>query len=186
MANSAEFKVLDWKPLTVENVREQFWDKDTGTGKPISYYSPQTFGGVFSMHNGEPMPFSGNPSVFIPDGSLWRTNARTDAKTSIPDWLSSGERGPYLQTTTTPTRKRGSRKPAMSPTLNFFELGGVFQDGEHERGPGFLQICSGPLNVLSEDCLDETNVWIPTHTSAIINSEPNENLTEIDWQDDED
>jgi hypothetical protein len=72
----------------------------------------------------------------------------TKKQSIIKDWLSKSNSGPYTV--------GDSNKNNLS---DFYYLGGTFvYGGEYIKGR--LQICSNPLNVLSEDCLDETNCWV--------------------------
>ena len=79
----------------------------------------------------------------MPDGSLkWEVPDQNSG--IIPNWLTQHVSGPYFAEREQPV---------------FYYLGGQHS----EYGYYWMQICSGPLNVLSEDCMDEVNVWIPEH-----------------------
>jgi len=133
--------------LTVEMVKTQYWK----TGKPIKFYPIQTYGSkdindnpVTNFNeNGDPHELM----VFVLDGTLHHVNRTAGIRELIPDWLSTAT-GPY---------REEDREKSLP---DFYSLGGhyVYANGEIEKSN--LQICSGPLNVLSTDCLDEVNVWV--------------------------
>lgn len=127
------------KPLTVNIVRTNYWDKKEKKGRKILYYMAQTFDG---LTGGDEHPTTKNMSKswFKPDGDL-RQEYRGEV-TIHSDWLSKSRIGPY---------KRGE---GSSPV--FFYLTGTGPDG-----PMCVQICSAPLNILSRDCLDAVHMWIP-------------------------
>ncbi len=147
-----EYKVLNYKKLTVNDIRRNYWDKEKNKGKPIKYYSPQTYGDIFILSEKNPsFPFIAF-SIFIPDGNLHHENAKTGEKEIIKGWLSTSIGGPY------------KKQDIKSRGLNdFYFLGGHSNNGEFI----LLQICSSPLNVISEDCLDEVHCWIKTNKSKI-------------------
>ena len=143
-----EYKVLNYKKLTVNEIRKKYWDKNKKIGKPISYFAVQTYGDVFTMnHANEHPPFFSQPDIFIPDGTLHHYNMKTKKKKIWNDWLTSSTWGPY--------QKSDENKGCLD---DFYYLGGTFvNDSQRE---GLLQICSRPLNVVSEDCMDEVHCWI--------------------------
>ncbi len=113
-------------------------------GKPIRFESFQSFGGKDSKGN--------NPSIsldeklnssFVPDGSLKWKSSKDNYWSVIPNWLLQSDSGPYY----TPVDKSF-----------YYYLGGDHSDYD---GYYWMQICSNPLNALSEDCMDEVNIWIP-------------------------
>ena len=75
---------------------------------------------------------------FVPDGDL--VEERGGTYILHEDWLSSSRSGPY---------KRNEK------SRSFFYLTGKVQNKPYR-----LQICSRPLNVLSEDCLDAIDCWV--------------------------
>lgn len=101
-------------------------------GKAIEFISPQT---------SEPPPDQAITSFFIPDGNLI-IDDRNGQRIIIPEWLKDYTSGPY-------------NKREEGPLLYYLS-------GYHSMfGPGYLmQICSDPLNVLAEDCVDSVYVWI--------------------------
>ena len=139
-------------PLTVEMVRTQYWDATKKIGKPVKFYSMQTYDGKDIDYNPiTTVNENGNPhglEIFILDGTLHHVNKKTGEREIIPNWLSTSTGGPYKE------EDRGKGLPDR------YSLGGyyVYNNGTTEKSK--LQICSGPLNVLSTDCLDEVNVWI--------------------------
>ena len=148
MSQRLEFKPVNYKKLTVNDVRKNYWDKNKKSGKPIKYYSVQTYGDVFVLDENQQIPFFGTPEIFIPDGTLHHTNMKTKQKQTIIDWLSFSHNGPY--------KKEDEQKNGLS---DFYFLGGTFVYGQKKQ-KGHLQICSRPLNVVSDDCLDELHCWI--------------------------
>lgn len=111
-------------------------------GRPIRYKSPQT-GGETTL----PLqPTERLPNEFMLDGTLKWEDSRTNQSSIIPDWLSQNIDGPY------PPGTKGNQPI-------FYFLGGHHS----EFGHYWMQVCSDPLNMLSEDCLDSIFVWIPTY-----------------------
>lgn len=89
-------------------------------------------------------------SIFIPDGDLMWKDSRNGTYGKILGWLNNDNPGPYTSKKSNPV---------------FFYLSG--QRAEIVKGHPLvykesrLQVCSDPFNILSDDCLDETHVWIP-------------------------
>jgi hypothetical protein len=131
---------MNLKRLTVNEVKKKYWDKVKKVGKPVRYYSTQTYGEIYLQRDMKSVDWE----IFVPDGSLHHINAITKKKKVIEDWLSMNVPGPY--------KKIDSSKGGLS---DFYYLGGILH-GEK----GCLQICSNPLNVVSEDCMDEVHLWI--------------------------
>ena len=135
-----------YKKLDIVTVRKDYWKKSTkyvdGRGKPIEFYAIQDF-----QH---PNQVKGEKDIFIPDGSLIKFNTKTNKRTVTEDWLSTGKGGPY---------KKSDVGKSMS---DLYYLGGLlkraYSDDYYEKSG--LQVCSRPLNVLSDDCLDDVNIWI--------------------------
>ena len=112
-------------------------------GKPIIFNSFQTFGGKDENGYKPSIALNGKmDSSFSLDGSLKWESSKDNSSGIIHDWLSQNINGPYYTNN--------------SQSL-FYYLGGHHS----EYGFYWMQICSNPLNVLSEDCMDEIMVWIP-------------------------
>ena len=81
---------------------------------------------------------------FIPDGNLIK---REDGKETVyKNWLHGDEKGPYTTATSEET---------------FYYLSGKLKmDGETEYAYFKMQLCSSPMNYLSEDALDGCDVWV--------------------------
>ena len=152
MSKYLEFKPINYKKLTINDIRKNYWDKNKKIGKPIKYYSVQTYDDVFLVSEDEKIPFFETPEIFIPDGTLYHINRKTNNKQTITDWLSLNHNGPY--------KKEDEQKNGLS---DFYYLGGTFVYGR-KKVKGCLQICSRPLNVVSTDCLDEVHCWIEIPT----------------------
>lgn len=135
------------KLLTVNQVRTKYWNKDKKAGKKINYYCFQTYDGKDIDGNRPKISGNTKPNVFIPDGTLIHHNSKTGQKTIINDWLSQSKSGPY---------KRNDKSKGLN---DFYYLRGYCRNG-NKKEKKCLQICSGPLNALSEDCLDEVNCWV--------------------------
>ena len=88
---------------------------------------------------------------FIFDGSLRYINSKTGKTEIIEKWLDNYEEGPYLEEMESSHMfVKTNRLP-----VNFYYLGGY-----HSKwGYNWIQVCSSPLNILSEDCLDSINLW---------------------------
>ncbi len=141
-SNSSDDNILV-KLLTVESVKKNYWNKKTKKGAEIHYYSFQSYGG--KINNKPPKVAPDSFEIFIPDGSLKHT---VDGKEKIiKDWLSKSTVGPY------------KKKDAGKGQPDFYYLGG-WRIYSKKREKYWAQICSGPLNVVSEDCLDEVNWWV--------------------------
>ena len=112
-------------------------------GKPILFKSFQTSGGKDDDGNNPSIAADENlDSSFALDGSLICVSPKDGRWGIVPNWLSQDISGPYYTTDSQPI---------------FYFLGGQLS----EYGYYWMQICSNPFNVLSEDCLDEVQVWIP-------------------------
>ena len=133
-------KPIQYRLLTVQDVRDRY-----RKGVPIQFGTMQTF----DAELGQTCSNVDLCATFVPDGTLHHENPHTGKREIIRDWLRTSTDGPY--TLADSRNKHGS--------LDFYYLGGTrtgCNEGEDER----LQVCSSPLNVLSEDCLDEINCWI--------------------------
>ena len=74
---------------------------------------------------------------FIPNGDLIEESK--DNKKIKKRWLQSNNPGPYLNGIETP----------------FYYLGGELVDHRYRA-----QVCAGPPNVVSYNCLDSTTMWV--------------------------
>lgn len=94
-----KYKVLNYKKLTVNDVRRKYWDKKKKMGKPIQYYLVQTSGDVFVMFENSPgFSFAREPQIFVPDGTLHKVNMKIKKRQIITDWLSLSTSCPYKKT----------------------------------------------------------------------------------------
>lgn len=110
----------------------------TNPGKPFKFWCEQDFDEI----DGE-IDDSAQHS-FIPDGNLIK---REDGKETVyKNWLHGDEKGPYTTATSEET---------------FYYLSGKLKmDGETEYAYFKMQLCSSPMNYLSEDALDGCDVWV--------------------------
>lgn len=146
-------------PLTISILRERFWDKKKNKGKAITLYIGQTYGG--KGINGKVLTTKTkgmSQEIFVPGGHLiheWGKNiypATTGPILSqhteiIENWLSKSNSGPY------------SPKDKGKGSKDFYYLTGYYKRKDRDEHTQ-MQVCSGPLNVLSTDCLDEVNCYI--------------------------
>lgn len=136
------------KRLTVASIRNKFWDKKTKKGKRVRFYSGQDLS--------TEIPTNTSYGIFIPDGDLLcrvSCNRGFCYEQIIEDWLSKSTNGPYTK-----------RNIKLAEGRVFFYLTGRIRlPWEAKSKPlekGCLQVCLGPFNVLSEDCLDDIGCWI--------------------------
>lgn len=146
------------KPLTVNILRDEYWDKKNNKGRPVNLYISQTYDG--KDIDGNPLTTEsldiGSPEIFITGGHLihkWGKNiypATTGPILNqhmeiIENWLSKSNSGPY--------------KDKSKDSDDFYYLTGYYK---HQKQDEYteLQICSSPFNALSTDCLDEVNCYI--------------------------
>lgn len=147
--------------LTVSEVKRRFKENPL---EPIPIYIDQTC----TSENKRWVADDEDPyEYFLPTGHLIKVDSRNSGKKWVPiskrssvpyekgeitlNWLYSSEKGPYNQ------EHIGKGQPI------FYHLTGLRKyqkDGEYSSY--HYQICSGPLNVLSHDCLDEVNCWMET------------------------
>ena len=126
------------KRVTVDSIREKYWDPVTKTGKPVTMYTIQDYDEQPDSHKEE--------ITFVPDGSL--IHKRGDEKKKYDDWLSTELSGPYHESDLGKSLK------------DYYYLGGytITPKGKYEYN---LQICTKPVNILSDDCLDAVDAWTP-------------------------
>jgi len=131
------------KRLTIDLIREKYWDYSKNKGKPIKIYTGQDLDG--HVPDGTP------PQTAIFDGTLIHCGVckhHKPAKWTIPNWIPSREPGPYLP------EDEGQSLPDfyyLPATTNVLGVNMEYYE---------FQVCSGPLNAISTDCLDEVGVWI--------------------------
>jgi len=130
------------KKLTVSHIRSNYWDKTTDSGKPFKCWIFQEYA-------------NRSQDTFTPLGMLLKTEylnpgpktaKSKKVSTYIENWLSSSKTGPYKKSDT----------GKMMPTLYYLAF-------TSQKEPGkiiWLQVCSGPLNVVSWNCINNTGVWI--------------------------
>jgi len=133
---------MELKRLRVSQVRSDFWDTEKQHGKWIPYYSYQTYGGL-TPNDEKPTTDNMPVGLFLPDGNL--VEERNGKRTVHKQWLQSKKPGPY------------KRKDRGSSTFYYLTGQGIGPSG---LDTDCLQICSGPLNVLSQDCMDEVHLWV--------------------------
>jgi hypothetical protein len=144
-------------PLTLDIVRDHFWDKTTKKGKKIYHRTIQDFD---NNYKNDDETFQLN-EIFIPNGQLHEEKVSySDTKkfsrsiktiTKLKDWLSNSKNGPYTKKNKTENKKQ----------LPFYFLDGdlTFDKGTEWEHFG-IQICSSPLNSLMGNCLSGTFVYI--------------------------
>ena len=123
------------RPCIINDAREHFLN-----GVPISFNSMQT--SDFKLEDGN-TPSIGRyeqlENSFTLDGSL--LCQRGDNEIIVANWLERNLDGPYY---------------FKNNSDVFYFLGGW-----HDKiGYYWMQICSDPMNFLSEDCVDELLIWI--------------------------
>jgi hypothetical protein len=133
------------KQLTVAEIRKKYWDAKTGIGSPIKCYLFQSYDGK-DINNNAPTVGKKKSHTIIPLGILMHKNKKTKVCKITPDWLSTGSSGPY------------KKKDEGKSQHDFYYLG--FTMNSIKGKIYWLQVCSGPLNVISSDCLDEVNFWV--------------------------
>jgi hypothetical protein len=124
-------------------------------GRPLYYYSQQTYDGYDSE---DQVPHREADSIpdchFVFDGNLKRevhNNAdQTKDTVIVQDWLGTHDEGPYHEV--------ADHNPSSAPLHNttYYYLTGVHS----EYGSWDMQICQDPLNILSENAIDECHVWV--------------------------
>jgi hypothetical protein len=153
-------------PLSIDKIRNDYYNFVSNKYKKIEHFSPQSSADRLkiievikkndkislkvleeyddpkeqhSLETNYPdqMIHTIYPQYFTPNGDLIEENK--GKKKIMDNWLKSNLPGPYLQ---------GRKKP-------FYYLGGKLDD-ERFRA----QICAGPANVLSYDCLDSITMWV--------------------------
>lgn len=133
------------RPCNVDDARGYYLKKE-----PLRYHSSQLYGG-FDIYHQTPSITSYDKldSIFLFDGGLDFSYTNQNGVTRdghINNWLAISNRGPYM------TFSKDNRD---SPIFYYLT-------GHHsEYGNSRLQVCSSPMNILSEDCLDEITVLIP-------------------------
>lgn len=123
------------RPCTVDDARQYYARRE-----PIRFMSMQTYGG--KDDKGEipsVQSLADLSTTFMLDGNLKWRHGQTEG--IIADWLTLSKDGPYYQ----------SKNQSV-----FYYLSG----NHSEYGYYWMQICSRPLNVLSQNCMDEVHVWI--------------------------
>jgi len=125
---------INLKVLTVEEVREKYWDPISKTGRCIEYYT-------FPSHHIPTLPRE--MYKFTPDGRVLYKNHETRQEYTLNDWLSYGI-GPYM------TDDAYKRLP------EFYIMLGKKENGENTG----LQICSGPLNVIATSAINNMHCWV--------------------------
>lgn len=125
-----------YKRLSVAEVRKKYWNGRTKTGKKIKITVGQDMDTYGQIKDTEII-------YFTPDGNLFEHGPRGDILHK--DWLTKSRGGPY--------KKNDSNKSRST----FYYLTGKLVAGWDSNQ---LQICSGPLNKLSTDCLDEVGCWV--------------------------
>jgi hypothetical protein len=132
------------KLLTVDEVREKYWDSDYHTGSPINCWEFQSFDGL-DENNNVPNVQTVKPNSITPTGLLKHRNIKTGKVEIIDNWLGCKKGGPY-------------KKSDIGKSLpDFYYLGFIYKGSDKIT---WLQVCSRPLNVISTDCMDEVNVWV--------------------------
>jgi len=135
--------IPDLKRLTVSQVRTKYWSTSTNSGKPIKC---QIFQDYHHHHDQVTLTPLGLllEQRYQKKGAQIATNKRTSHYTE--NWLSQSKSGPY------------KKSDVGQKQSSFYFLAFI-----SNKEPGkiiWLQVCSGPLNALSRDCLDDVGVWI--------------------------
>lgn len=155
-------------PLTIEKIRRNYYNSITGGYNRIEHFDPQSSADrlriVEILSNKElkvreeyddpeeqrdmetrfpdQMILTVSSKYFTPNGNLISVDRDDQGKRTKKvkrGWLQSGEPGPYLHGAQTP----------------FYYLDGKLAD------PRFsAQVCAGPVNVVSYDCLDDITMWV--------------------------
>lgn len=145
-------------PLTIEDIRSRFWNPKTKKYKKIEYFSPQSSANRLLITDIKPASDGTHmfhvleeyndpkerqmkhvlslPDYFTPNGDLIIGLCDREIE---HNWLQSGKAGPY----------------GLWQTMPYYFLG-----GELSNRNSSAQVCSGPRNVISHDCLDEITFWV--------------------------
>jgi len=128
--------------LTIDIIRAEYWDPTFKIGKPVYLYAIQDYTGE-STSDYESL-------IFIPDGSMIHENKRLGIHHRYDDWLSYNSSGPYTESD-------------LGKSLDdFYYLSGRIKGLlGNDFEPYNLQICTRPLNILSTDCMNAIDCWIP-------------------------
>ena len=147
MVKDVALKSLGFRPLTVQLLAELVEQKRSH----VPIYTLQTFDGkLLDEADGAALKRSAPDYWFWPSGTLIRRDNNDRSKeVRTSNWLrrKGSQGGPY--------------GPKDKDSSVYYYLEGCSRSSE--RGPCEvvnLQICSDPLNVLSEDCGDEVNCWV--------------------------
>lgn len=131
--------MITLRRATVDDARRAFQNR-----QPLKcYYSMQTFGGLDE---------DGNVPSIAPDqleelvftGTLIYWSPETSAVVKHVNWLYTSTKGPYYE--------------GMTDSGDFFYLE---IEPDRQLGMKQIQVCFAPKNMLSTDCLDEIDVWVP-------------------------
>jgi hypothetical protein len=132
--------------LTIDIIRNNYYNDKTGSYNPIECYIFQTYDGK-DLDGKVPTTKNESPETIIPTGRL--IVQQNNKKTIIEKWLQDKKLKPIG-----PYKRKGETKP-------YYYLECIKTHGEKGIPEVIhMQICAGPLNVLSEDCMDEVNCWI--------------------------
>lgn len=151
-------------PLTMELLYKKGWNEKEGTGKWLTVYWGQTYGGEGLGETQLTTTSKDLQKAYImPTGSLisrWGAFIRPPSNGTVyrefqrvvKDWLPDSKgRGPYKDT------------DGDDGYIAIWYYTPCYVKSEQaERDVYFeeFQICSGPLNVLSYDCMDEVNFYV--------------------------
>lgn len=143
---------LKFIPLTLKLIFNRYYDKNKNEFKPI-YYSCEN-GGKPTGKNGPYLPFEPddklNPklvfsNIFIPTGELLEVDINKIKQTLHKNWLQNYKDGPYKSSDNTNT---------------FYYLLGFHKYNDDSKFKlTYLQICSKPLNYVSDNCINISN-WV--------------------------
>tara|TARA_B100000963_G_C22611895_1_gene665289 strand:+ start:881 stop:1291 length:411 start_codon:yes stop_codon:yes gene_type:complete len=131
------------RKLSVNIVRNEFWNKKTKKSKIIHYY----------WFNGFINPSNRNKDIhkytFIPNGDLKEMkmiNGKLQTIKIHKDWLSTSNAGPY-------------KRDDNNDVFYFLEGKMFYKNLKNTVYTGGMQICRHPLNKLSDSCIGGSN-WI--------------------------
>ncbi len=153
-------------PLSINDIRNYHWDSKNKKYRRIEHFSPQSSADRLRIlqilpNNGgfelqlveeyddpteqkemeteypDQMVHTIGPQYFTPNGDLTIKN-KGNKETKVK-WLQNGNPGPYLH---------GKKSP-------FYYLDGDLDDPRYRA-----QVCAGPVNILSYDCLDSITMWV--------------------------
>lgn len=154
---------INFKPVTVDWIRKNTWNKKTKKWMPFKYHyengsdpNSKRYGPVYvekvTDRNKRDKVFC---AEFQPDGDLNERNQKTGEKKVYKNWLSGDKPGPYKFE----TRNYANKKH------NFYFLSGKGKFCAGKKHDLYLQICEN--NYVSDNFIDGPN-WIEAEPNDLL------------------